>query len=201
MLLYVGTFASVFGMMMASLCTEYWQLILAQGITVGLGFGCLFLPSVAILPSYFSTKRAVAQGIAASGSSLGGIIYPIILRQLQPQIGLPWATRVLAFVMLATLTIPIAAMRMRTKPPAKRRLVDPAALREVPFVVFCIASFFSFMGLYIPFFFIDQFALQKLGIGSDLAFYLLPLLNAGSFFGRIVSPVPMSAFIVRMELT
>jgi MFS family permease len=70
-LLLTGSFLVVFGMMMTSICTEYWQLMLAQGVCVGLGCGCIFVPSIAILPTYFSTRKASATGIAASGSSLG----------------------------------------------------------------------------------------------------------------------------------
>lgn len=70
-LLAVGSFGVVFGFMMLSLAKTYWQVILAQGICVGLGAGCLFVPSVAILSTYFSTRIATAMGIAASGSSLG----------------------------------------------------------------------------------------------------------------------------------
>lgn len=70
-LVWIGSFFVVFGIMMTSLCTQYWEFMLAQGICVGLGSGFLFIPSVAILPQYFSTKKAFALGIAASGSSLG----------------------------------------------------------------------------------------------------------------------------------
>lgn len=70
-LLAVGSFGVVFGFMMLSLAKTYWQVILAQGVCVGLGAGCLFVPSVAILSTYFSTRIATAMGIAASGSSLG----------------------------------------------------------------------------------------------------------------------------------
>ena len=73
-LIITGSFGIVFGMMMTSICTEYWQVLLAQGILVGLGCGCLFVPSIAIIPQYFSTKKAFAQGIGASGSSLGEVI-------------------------------------------------------------------------------------------------------------------------------
>lgn len=55
----------------SQLCKTYWQVILAQGICVGLGAGCLFVPSVAILSTYFSTRIATAMGLAAAGSSLG----------------------------------------------------------------------------------------------------------------------------------
>lgn len=71
-LLLVGSFGVVFGHMMLSLCHTYWQVLLAQGFTVGLGGGCLFVPSVAIFPAYFKAKLGLALGLAASGSSMGG---------------------------------------------------------------------------------------------------------------------------------
>lgn len=74
-LLSVGSFLVVFGFMMLSLASTYWQVILAQGICVGLGAGCLFVPSVAILSTYFSTRVATAMGLAAAGSSLGKLFF------------------------------------------------------------------------------------------------------------------------------
>lgn len=71
-LLLVGSFGVVFGFMMLSLCKEFWQAMLAQGFCIGLGGGMLFVPSVAILPTYFSTKIGLAIGLAAAGSSMGG---------------------------------------------------------------------------------------------------------------------------------
>lgn len=70
-LLLVGSFLTVFGMMMTSISTTYWQVILAQAVCVGLGNGFLFVPSIAIVSTYFTTKLAFATGIATSGSSLG----------------------------------------------------------------------------------------------------------------------------------
>lgn len=70
-LVNIGTFAIVFGMMMTSICHEYWQFVLAQGVVVGIGNGLLFLPSLAIVPQYFSKNKALASGIMAAGSSIG----------------------------------------------------------------------------------------------------------------------------------
>lgn len=70
-LLLVGSVLIVVGQMMLSLCHSYYQVFLAQAICVGIGCGCLFVPSVAIMSTYFSTKIAFAIGIAASGSSIG----------------------------------------------------------------------------------------------------------------------------------
>ena len=70
-LLVFGTVLICFGMFMTSLCSEYWQIFLAQGVVTGLGFGCLFLPSAIIVAQYFTTKKALAFGIASLGGSLG----------------------------------------------------------------------------------------------------------------------------------
>lgn len=71
LILVAGTFFEVFGLMMTSLSTKYWQILLSQAICTGLGSGLLGLTSVAVIPLYFSRKRMIATGIAATGSSLG----------------------------------------------------------------------------------------------------------------------------------
>ena len=70
-LLVTGNFFVVFGLMMTSLCQEFWQVVLAQGITCGIGYGLLFLPGVSVLPQYFVERRVLASGLAASGSGVG----------------------------------------------------------------------------------------------------------------------------------
>lgn len=70
-LLAIGSFLVVFGLMMTSLSTKYYQVFLAHGLTVGLGCAFLFIPSIAVVATYFSTKRALATGITAAGGSIG----------------------------------------------------------------------------------------------------------------------------------
>jgi MFS family permease len=70
-LLVVGTILSLLGMFTTSVCQNYWQLFLAQGVATGSGFGCLFLPGVTIVSQYFSTRKAFATGIASLGSGIG----------------------------------------------------------------------------------------------------------------------------------
>ena len=70
-LLISGTCLTTFGMMMTSLGTAYWQFLLAQGVCMGVGMTCLFVPCIAVLPPYFSSRRALAMGVAATGSSIG----------------------------------------------------------------------------------------------------------------------------------
>lgn len=85
-LLFTGTFLVVFGMMMTSIATTYWEIILAQAVCMGIGLGCLFVPSVAIVSTYFSTRKAFATGIAASGSSLGMSFFPISFKGIRADV-------------------------------------------------------------------------------------------------------------------
>lgn len=186
-LIIVGTFLTVFGTMMTSLATQYWQIFLAQGFCIGLGAGCIFLPSVALVATYFSTRRALAIGVVASGGSFGSVIYPIIFHRLQPRIGFPWAMRVIGFIILGTLLISIAVMRTRL-PPAKksRAMLDLPAFKNAPFSLFSLGLFLAFAGLYVPIFYIIIFSEVHVHIGNDLSFYLLAVLNGASGFGRIL---------------
>jgi MFS family permease len=61
---------------MTSLCKEYWQVFLAQGVLGGIGLGTMFLPAVGVIPHWFQRRRALATGLVVSGSSVGGICFP-----------------------------------------------------------------------------------------------------------------------------
>ncbi|KAK3330053.1 major facilitator superfamily domain-containing protein [Apodospora peruviana] len=186
-LLLVGLFLVVFGQFMTSLCVSYWQVFLAQGLCVGIGMGLLFLPSAAIVSQYFSRRRALAIGISSAGSPVAGIIFPIIFSRLEPKIGFGWTTRVIAFILLGISVIPVVFMRTRIPPTGKARaLIDRSALRDVPYLVFVSGNLFSFLTLYVPFFYITVLATSQNITSENFAPYLVTLLNAGSVFGRLV---------------
>jgi predicted MFS family arabinose efflux permease len=101
--------------------------------------------------------------------------------------GFGWATRSIAFVILGLSIVPIAGMRMRLKPPAVRRVFEASAWKEPHFSLYAMALFVGYMGMYIPFFYIQLYCVENAIIVGELAFYLLPIMNASSFFGRLVS--------------
>jgi MFS family permease len=70
-MLVAGNFLVVFGIMMLSLSTTYWQVFLSQGICMGLGAGLLYIPSLALVGIWFDKKRAIALGIVMSGIAVG----------------------------------------------------------------------------------------------------------------------------------
>ncbi|KAK5997601.1 MFS-type transporter dbaD [Cladobotryum mycophilum] len=186
LLLVVGTFGIVFGHMMLSLCNDYWQVILAQGFVVGIGGGCLFVPALAVIQQYFSTRLGLALGIAATGSSLGGIIYPIIFINLIDTAGFAWTTRAIGFIALGTLMIPITVSQMRMKPPAVRKMIDLSAFSDGPFVVCVLGCFLGYAGSQVAFFYVAFFGQDHGWMSPKLALYLVPILNSASAVGRVL---------------
>lgn len=185
LLLLSGSFLVVFGYMMLSLCHEYWQAMLAQAICVGIGSGLLFTPAVSLLSTWFSSHIGLAVGIASSGSSLGGVIYPIVLYRLIGPIGLPWAVRTVAFIALGTIILPIIVLKQRVVPPKPRALIDWSAFTEAPYITSALAVLVVFIGNSVLIFYISYYPIDKHFIDSSLGFYMVAIFNAASIFGRI----------------
>ena len=77
-LIVSGCALQLLGVFATSWCTQYWQLFLAQGLVQGLGNGLLFTPTVVLVSTYFSTKRAFALGLTACGAPTGGVVFPLV---------------------------------------------------------------------------------------------------------------------------
>ncbi|KAL3957202.1 hypothetical protein ACCO45_007780 [Purpureocillium lilacinum] len=185
-LVYGGILLLNIGQMMLSLCTKYYQALLAQGFCIGIGAGTAYIPGVAILSGYFTTNLAIANGIATAGSGLGGILYPIIFHRLLDRIGFAWTVRALGFVMFATSAIPLIIFRPRPKPPTKRKLVDLSAFKEPAYTSFVIGAAMTAITINIPFYYIQYYAISNSIASRELGFYLLSVMLTGSFFGRVL---------------
>lgn len=165
--------------MMASISSEYYQFILAQGICSPLGASMIFYPSVTCVSSWFFRHRALALGIAASGSSLGGVIIPIMVQRLVDRVGFGWTMRICAFLILGLLIISNLTLRSRIPPhPKPLRIMEfITPLTEIPYLLICIASFMFFFGMFLPFTFVILQA-RRYGMSPGLAGYLISILNA-----------------------
>ncbi|OQE38577.1 hypothetical protein PENCOP_c008G05037 [Penicillium coprophilum] len=186
-LLLIGTCLHVFGIMMTSISTEYYQFLLAQGICSPLGASFVFSSALSCTATWFEKRRALAFGIVSSGSSLGGVVFPILLSRLLPRIGFGWSLRISGFIILALLSIANLTVRSRIKNvPRPVKLSDyTSPFSEVPFVLLMLASCCGFFAMFVPISYIVLEA-QEDGINPDLAGYLLTILNAASLPGRIL---------------
>ncbi|CZT14716.1 related to monocarboxylate transporter [Ramularia collo-cygni] len=191
LLLPVGSICTVLGMMLTSISTKYWHFILTQGVLNGIGLALIFLPTLASLPTWFVKRRALAISLASSGSGIGGILFPIIFNNLQPRIGFGWTVRTLAFILLALLLLANLFWKQRTKPAGPRKLFDASAWRDGPYVLVAITSLLGYVGIYIPFFYMQVYATSGavMDVKASIIPYLLPLINVGYSIGRVVPGV------------
>ena len=90
-------------------------------------------------------------------------------------------------------------MRQPAQPPKKiRTLFDIKAFGDINFTLFSLSLFFIFLSFYVPLFYVPSYAVYKLGVDENLAFYLLAVINAGSFFGRTL-PYLISKYFGPMQ--
>lgn len=145
-LLVVGSFLHVFGLMMTSISKTYYQILLSQAVCSAIGASCVFYPAVIAPSTYFWAKRGQALGLVTAGSSLGGVIFPIMVTHLIPEVGFGWAMRICAFLILALLIVANLTITMRF-PPKPRRFEFMAFVRpfkEAKMVLLTAAVFFFY---------------------------------------------------------
>lgn len=125
------------------------------------------------------------QGCCPSANSLaGGLIYPIIFRQVVQKVNFAWAVRTMAFLSLSLGIISNATARNRVPAKATRGLFDPAFFHNPAILLFASACCVAFAGLYVPAYYIGIYSLS-IGGSENAAFYLVAAMQAGSILGRV----------------
>lgn len=122
-----------------------------------------------------------------AGSSIGGVILPIMVNHLVGSLGFGWTIRAVAFMLLGIVIIGNLTVKSRL-PPSKRPFVFKEFVTpytEPVFLLTTIGSFLLYLGGFLPFNFVIVQA-QANGMSASLAGYLVSIINASSTFGRIV---------------
>jgi len=105
-----------------------------------------FQTCVLCLNTWFLKKRGMAMGIMVSGSSLGGVCFPIMLDRLFRSVGFGWGVRAAGFLILGLLVIANFLLKSRLPPPGwqkGRKIFDFEALKEPTFVLSLVHTSFS----------------------------------------------------------
>jgi MFS family permease len=189
-----GAVLYVFALMMTSICSQYWHFMLAQGVLTGFAMSLLQVPAFAAVSQYFDKKRAAALGLVVSGSSIGGVVFPIALSKMlnSSTLGFGWSVRVMAFLVTPLLAFSCFAVTARL-PPRKTTFFIGKAFTEARFVMLIVSGFCCFIGMFVPLFFIPTYAIYR-GVEPTLASYMLAIVNAASTFGRIIPGVLADKF-------
>lgn len=190
--LAAGSALHVFSMFMLSLADphQYYQLILSQGVGMGIGSGLMLVPAMSVQTHHWSKHRSLAMGIVMTGSGVGGVIFPIMLNNMiYGRAGFAWAVRATAFLTLGLVIIANSVMTAPL-PSVKRRPSGSVSevksiMTDRAFLLFLSGSFFATWGVNFVSFYL-QLWMDVHRLSKALAFYTVAILNAASIPGRIV---------------
>lgn len=211
-MIYIGSVGIVLALMLTSLCTEFYQFILAQGVLLGISMAMVFCPATVYVSQWFRKKSGTAMGIILAGAAVAGTILPIAIHKMlaQPNLEFKWTMRIVGFIMLALLTMTCAFVRPPPEVPDvnimdekgqntakvsteecehvpisnKRREADFSILRKPALRLTCLGLFMLYFGMLSPLFYMSSYSLFK-GFSSSLSFYTVSIINSFSFVGRI----------------
>ena len=91
-----GAIVSCIALLLSTLSTNIFVLMLVYGVIGGFGFGMIYLPAVVIVGYYFESKRSLATGIAVCGSGIGSLALPPLANYIMSQFG-SWTSVILTF--------------------------------------------------------------------------------------------------------
>ena len=190
-LMAFSMFLWVLAQMMVSLCSTYAELFVVSGLLLGLAEGLVFNLAVNCPAQWFHKRRALAIGVQAAGSSVGGTVLPIAVQRLLPRIGFGWTMRLVGFLGLFFYVIAYFCMDTRLPPVAnvrnggwkKVKWVDGSAFKSLSYTLFTIGATLVFLGIYNVFTYMDVFATEY---NIPQGQYMIPIMNAASTFGRII---------------
>ncbi|CAG9949688.1 unnamed protein product [Clonostachys rosea f. rosea IK726] len=185
-------FASCMG---AGSSSHWWHFLLTQGIMFSIRNALMFYATIGAIAEWFDKRRGVALGMAASGSSVGGIFWPSILNALFHHTRPRWVYRAMGLICLPFLLLSCVFIKGRkglAGHDTHGRLTDPScrnprkAIFRSDFIVFIMSEFLVYLGFLIPFGFIPAYATSH-GVGAVQANGLLSICYGGSVFGRVLA--------------
>lgn len=172
---------------------------------MGIGAGVTFIPSIGIMAHHFQKRRTLAMTIVASGSSVGGVLHPIMLNRLiHGEAGFAKGVRASAGLNLGLLVLANLLMRTRLPPRAPPSILPAlkkfsrdgsylfavvgyvGALKSLIPILYAFSLYryiLMCIGVFYPLFFLQLDAIEH-GINSSFAFYLVRILSC---------PIPTSS--------
>lgn len=142
--LYPCAVLKVFALCMASRSTQYYQIFLAQGLAFGIGSGGVFTASLVCVGQWFERRRGLAAGLDSTGSSLGGVIFPIFFDRIMAQVGFAGALRYTASFI--GICLAVSCFLVRARLPCKKwnpdvKWFDLSLFRQKQFAIYSIGSY------------------------------------------------------------
>lgn len=105
---------------LASFGNRLWHFQLTQGLLLGIGTCCSFMPSMTVTPGWFGKQRAMAMGLVSAGTDIGGLVWAPVVTACVERIGFRNTLRLTGA--LAAVLICAAGCVLRWDPSTEARM-------------------------------------------------------------------------------
>lgn len=172
------------GLALTGFISHIWVGYITYGIGVGVGAACAYIPTLAIVGSWFVRRRVTALGVAAAGTGCGTLLVPPLAASLIARGG--W--RVADMTIGAGCTLLLAGCAVVVRPsPVTHAAAAHRPLRRVicshPFIMLYISWTLATTALFVPLVYLPAFATRG-GASEVAASALLSLIGGMSILGR-----------------
>lgn len=138
-----GSLAYVVCMFAIAHAETYWQFMLCF-VLGGIGAAAITTAALGVISHWFRERKGSAMGIALSGSGLGGIMFPLVLRSTFATYGWTWSMQILGFVVLFLVILGNLCIRGRLPPGTARSQIDLTCFLDARFTLLCASTFGKF---------------------------------------------------------
>ncbi|KIK54395.1 hypothetical protein GYMLUDRAFT_264665 [Collybiopsis luxurians FD-317 M1] len=183
--LATGSIIYLVSFFMLSLAKEdqYYQVILAQGVGMGIGVGLCYVPALVTAALHFPGRQAIAMGIVICSGSFGGGIFSIMINQLIQKHGFASAVRAAAYLALGLLAIGNFLITVPPRPP--KAATGETNLLYIPYVLTLVSGLLGQLGGLFPLFYIQLFA-DSHHLARGFVFYCVAAMSFSTAFGRVI---------------
>lgn len=174
-MLLAGALIQTVSVFLISLSRNYYQILLTQGILVGLGTSLLYMPGLALIGRSFDDKqRSAAMAAATCGAPIGAIVFTLVFQQLINQMSFGQTVRMCGCIILGGYLVSFLLLLWGVHnlggiprgSDERRKLVDMRAFLELSFVLYTARNFMIFFDYLVPFFFMSTYGQVTLGMSQ-----------------------------------
>ncbi|KAJ7815010.1 major facilitator superfamily domain-containing protein, partial [Mycena leptocephala] len=177
-----GSLLVIAGTFLIPVCKVNWHFLLCQGFMIGVGFGLTFGPSATVITHWWKRRRGFAFGVAASGSAVGGVFFPIFMREALPIVGFAWTLRIIGFVLIFTFGVANLCLARRLPPHnAEGGLFGLHVFRSPAFTVLSVSCLLIPLGSYT-----GSWTIPHQHRRLVWPFYLVAIHNGALLFGAVL---------------
>ena len=208
----IGCVMAAVGLIGASFATEIVGILTGLSILAGSGFGLMYMPAMVAVAENFSTRRALAMGLALCGPGAGQIVLSPIMNYLTQEYGWRGCLRALSGLCLLC----VITGRVLKQPSSTPTTSSSDSLTEINeddinsfdkkrrylayilgdqlsyhkyvwvFLLIVLADSFAVLALFIPYQYIHPVAASN-DIPKHLTSLLISCIGLGSVAGRVTS--------------